>query len=94
MNYTEKRLELFDNTTARAILKVGDNSPASQYLVTVAREQFKTSIEQAVTEERERMVGLIEEIRGMRDESNEALDYLQDRIEKDLLSSLDKPSAE
>jgi len=47
-------------------------------------------IEEAVAEERARVVGLIEEIRGMREESNEALDYLQDRIEKGLLSSLNK----
>jgi len=47
-------------------------------------------IHQALAEERERVVGLIEEIRGMREESNQALDYLQDRIEKGLLSSLDK----
>jgi len=50
------------------------------------------SITQAIAEERERMVGLIEEIRGMREESNEALDYLQDRIEKGLLSSLRGPN--
>ena len=48
-----------------------------------------TSIAQALAEDRERVVGLIEEIRGMREESNQALDYLQDRIGKDLLSSLE-----
>jgi len=53
------------------------------------QELTKAKIE-AIAEERERVRGLIEEIRGMREESNEALDYLQDRIEKGLLSSLNK----
>ena len=55
------------------------------------KDFFTTKIHQAVAEERERVVGLIEEIRGMEGVSNQALDYLQDRIEKDILSALDKP---
>ena len=51
---------------------------------------LRQALEEAIAEERKRVRGLIEEIRGMREESNEALDYLQDRIEKDILSSLDK----
>jgi len=51
--------------------------------------KITSSITQALSEERKRVVGLIEEIRGMEGVSNQALDYLQDRIEKDILSSLD-----
>ena len=55
---------------------------------------LEKAIAQVLAEERERVVGLIEEIRVMEGVSNQALDYLQDRIEKDLLTSLDKPLPE
>jgi len=49
-------------------------------------------IHQALAEERERVVGLIEKIRVLEEQSNQALDHLQDIIEKDILASLqDKP---
>ena len=54
-----------------------------------AKSRLDLIIHQALAEERKKVVGLIEEIRGMEGVSNQALDYLQDRIEKDILSSLD-----
>ena len=107
MTNTEKRLEEFDIAFPEGGTSgwIGDPrypadlccgadycSPNCDKRKREAIKAFLTEkLDQALAEEGERVVGLIEEIRGMEGESNQALDYLQDRIEKDLLSSLDKP---
>jgi len=107
MTNTEKRLEEFDIAFPEGGTSgwIGDPrypadlccgadycSPNCDKRKREAIKAFLTEkLDQALAEEGERVVGLIEEIRGMEGESNQALDYLQDRIEKDLLASLDKP---
>jgi len=81
MNYTEKRQEEYCKKFG--LCKEKGTCQCKKELKFIAE-----SITQAIAEERERVMGLIEEIRGMREESNEALDYLQDRIEKGLLATL------
>ena len=53
-------------TTKRAILKVGENSPASQYLVNAVEEQIDKFIQKAVLQERESIKKLLQK---------ECLDY-------------------
>ena len=95
MNYTDKRLEekrtINPDTCCSECKRYGTTPSKFPIWCSDNNCYCHTSIAQALAEEREKVVGLIEEIRGMREESNEALDYLQDRIEKDLLASLDKP---
>lgn len=64
-------------TTKRAILKVGENSPASQYLVNVVEEQIDKFIQKAVLQERERIQIMMEKLKMKHEEGEDATDYIK-----------------
>ena len=91
MNNTEKKLEKHTKEVIIEQIDICLSGQDPRYQLGSYVEKLREEIiTQALAEERKRVVGLIEEIRGMEGVSNQALDYLQDRIEKDILSSLDK----